>query len=90
MTNSANYRVPGIGSNSRAQPTGTAAVTVEPLPPTEGSADSSEDTCACGHPLAHHDVIAARYCAATIAGSMDRGCICAAHSTAPAEAQQPG
>jgi hypothetical protein len=90
MTNSANYRVPGIGPNTRAGSSGNAAVMVEPSPPSESSADSSADTCGCGHPNANHDVVAARYCAATIAGSMARGCICPEGSTASSEAQQPG
>lgn len=33
--------------------------------------------CGCGHPLADHDAIAARYCLATANGQLDRGCICA-------------
>ncbi len=32
--------------------------------------------CACGHPHAAHDVIAARYCAATITHHLSRACIC--------------
>jgi hypothetical protein len=32
--------------------------------------------CACGHPLDHHDPIAARFCRATIDGVLPRGCIC--------------
>jgi len=83
MTNSANYRVPGIGPNNRAGSSGSATVMVEPSPPSGNSEDSSVDTCECGHPRAHHDVVAARYCAATTAGSMARGCICAEGSTAP-------
>jgi hypothetical protein len=35
----------------------------------------------CEHVWAEHDVIAARYCAATVAGRFDRGCVCAAGST---------
>jgi hypothetical protein len=32
--------------------------------------------CACGHVSITHDVIAARYCAATTAHALSRGCIC--------------
>jgi hypothetical protein len=32
--------------------------------------------CACGHPIDTHDAIATRYCDATLAGVLPRGCIC--------------
>jgi hypothetical protein len=32
--------------------------------------------CTCGHPMDVHDAIAARYCRATLAGALPRGCIC--------------
>jgi hypothetical protein len=32
--------------------------------------------CDCGHALAGHDVIAARFCAATSARNLARACIC--------------
>jgi hypothetical protein len=32
--------------------------------------------CVCGHPQAQHDAVAARYCGATIAGSLTRRCVC--------------
>jgi hypothetical protein len=32
--------------------------------------------CACGHPLDHHDAIATRFCDATLAAALPRGCIC--------------
>jgi hypothetical protein len=32
--------------------------------------------CACGHALITHDVIATRYCMATTAHKLSRGCIC--------------
>jgi hypothetical protein len=35
-----------------------------------------ENTCPCGHPESTHDLIAARYCRATISGALPRGCIC--------------
>jgi hypothetical protein len=31
---------------------------------------------ACAHPWDEHDVISARYCTATSAGALTRGCIC--------------
>jgi hypothetical protein len=38
---------------------------------------ASAATCpACVHPVDAHDVIAARFCAATLARSTDRGCAC--------------
>jgi hypothetical protein len=38
---------------------------------------ASAATCpACVHLVDTHDVIATRFCAATIARSMDRGCAC--------------
>jgi hypothetical protein len=48
---------------------------------TDRSAETNpeaEKRCgACGHPLAGHDGISARYCAATIANRSTRGCVCA-------------
>lgn len=35
-------------------------------------------TCTCGHGDEDHDAIARRYCAATIAAALPRGCICSA------------
>jgi hypothetical protein len=32
--------------------------------------------CACGHAVNQHDAIASRYCDATLAGVLPRGCIC--------------
>ena len=40
-------------------------------------------TCVCGHPRDEHDPIAARYCDATSAGSLERVCICAVMPVAP-------
>jgi hypothetical protein len=34
--------------------------------------------CPCGHAPEVHDAIATRYCGATIAGHLERGCICPA------------
>ncbi|WP_020671981.1 RGCVC family protein [Amycolatopsis nigrescens] len=49
-------------------------------PGTSGvDAESKVDaTCpACSHPREAHDSISLRYCAATVAGAFDRGCVCA-------------
>jgi hypothetical protein len=36
-----------------------------------------EETClACAHPWDTHDAISTRYCTATIAGALTRGCAC--------------
>jgi hypothetical protein len=51
-------------------------------PNAEASADTAAievpmaSMCACGHALDEHDVIASRYCDATLAGVLARGCIC--------------
>jgi hypothetical protein len=38
---------------------------------------SVDETCvACAHPWSAHDVISARYCTATVAGALTRGCVC--------------
>lgn len=34
--------------------------------------------CTCGHPYDEHDPIGTRYCAATVANRLRRGCICMA------------
>lgn len=37
----------------------------------------TDPTCpVCPHPLDTHDRISARYCSATTAGGVDRGCVC--------------
>jgi hypothetical protein len=51
-------------------------------------AESRQEACACGHPRAEHDAVAARYCAATISGSLARGCVCASRPKASPEAAQ--
>jgi hypothetical protein len=48
---------------------------------TESAQDERTDapkgsTCACGHTPGQHDLIASRYCDATLAGVLPRGCIC--------------
>ena len=32
--------------------------------------------CPCGHSANEHDSLASRYCRATIAGGLDRNCMC--------------
>lgn len=48
------------------EPVSTTPVTVE-----------SGSCPACGHPQDGHDELGRRYCAATAAAALDRGCICA-------------
>jgi hypothetical protein len=37
----------------------------------------AQDVClACAHPWSGHDVISARFCTATIASALTRGCVC--------------
>ncbi len=38
--------------------------------------DTSGVCVACPHPSSEHDPISARYCTATVAGALPRGCIC--------------
>jgi hypothetical protein len=40
-------------------------------------ASADRATCAaCPHPLAEHDPIGLRFCRATTAGNVERGCVC--------------
>ena len=50
---------------------GTATIAPPATPAT-----TAADQCRCGHLDNAHDVIAARFCAATQAGALSRGCIC--------------
>ena len=61
------------GRTRGVSPTGTPTE----VPPTT----AADVICECGHLLRTHDAIAARYCRATEAGHMTRGCICAPAST---------
>ncbi len=37
----------------------------------------ADDAClACAHPWSGHDVISARFCTATVAAALARGCVC--------------
>ena len=73
LTNSANYRLPGVGTLPPAGSTEGETAT----PGQSASAEASDEMCACGHLHAQHDAIAARFCVATIAGSLERHCVCA-------------
>jgi hypothetical protein len=50
----------------------TPADTTTPSP-VEPPADT---LCQCGHPLDEHDLVASRYCRATVAGGLTRDCMC--------------
>jgi hypothetical protein len=45
-------------------------------PGKDEGAPTGPASCACGHSSASHDRVAARYCAATTAGNISRGCLC--------------
>lgn len=50
---------------------------IKPATPETDAGDRSRTRCAvCPHPWDAHDRIGLRYCAATAAGSLDRGCVC--------------
>ena len=56
----------------------TTSAPVSPAPtPLAAATVPDPDTCStCPHPLEQHDAIALRYCAATMAAALGRGCIC--------------
>jgi hypothetical protein len=81
MTNPVNGVAFHADTIIRTESAGGAPVAVVQLTPPE----SWPEACTCGHLHAEHDAIAARYCAATILGSLDRGCVCAARPTASTE-----
>jgi hypothetical protein len=86
MMNSDNSAAPHADAVIRTEPSDNGVVKAVQLTPTEGG----QEACACGHPVAHHDATASRYCAATISGSLARGCVCAARPTASPEAVPAG
>jgi hypothetical protein len=48
------------------------AIVIEPM-----KDEKADGVCAvCPHDWAGHDAIGVRYCSATIANELDRGCIC--------------
>ena len=50
---------------------------ISTTPPAVASAATDEACDMCAHPLSAHDPIARRYCVATSANALTRGCICA-------------
>jgi hypothetical protein len=55
----------------------TAPVTTSTLAGPQATAvEPGEDCPACPHPMAAHDPIGTRFCRATVAGSVQRGCVC--------------
>lgn len=84
MTDPVNGKAHHSGTIVCADPPDSAAVAIEradPLASAE-SIGSLDEMCECGHPHIRHDMIASRYCAATLAGSLPRGCVCPAESGA--------
>ncbi|MGH4002104.1 MAG: RGCVC family protein [Pseudonocardiaceae bacterium] len=56
-----------------------ATIDVAPKTPddTTDMDTAAEETClVCAHPWGTHDVISTRFCTATIAGALTRGCAC--------------
>jgi hypothetical protein len=54
-----------------------AMPTTDAMPTTSDIATQDDTMCQmCGHLLTAHDVIGTRFCAATAAGELDRGCVC--------------
>ena len=57
----------------------TSDVTLEPTAAkndTEAETTADEACSVCGHPARAHDAIGTRFCAATMAGALTRGCVC--------------
>ncbi|WP_246258676.1 RGCVC family protein [Amycolatopsis anabasis] len=61
----------------------TVRDTAPPVPGTQSNFDGASNAvcAACPHPWSGHDLIAARYCAATVAGGHSRGCVCTGHDS---------
>lgn len=58
----------------------TAPLPLQPIVSSLSEA-SPVDCCeVCAHPFTDHDPIARRYCSATLANALSRGCICATHA----------
>jgi hypothetical protein len=56
-------------------PSGSPGVAVLAAP---GAQPEDGEVCSvCPHRVADHDVIGLRFCHATVAGSLSRGCVCA-------------
>jgi hypothetical protein len=55
----------------------THATHLDPAVELEQAEDAANVCCdICSHPLDQHDAIAQRFCTATSAGALSRGCIC--------------
>lgn len=55
----------------------TETVPTTPNTTTTGDGHDPNGSCdVCGHPVSAHDVISARYCAATASGALTRACVC--------------
>jgi hypothetical protein len=50
--------------------------TISPESTAPNVATESSTLCVCGHQGERHDRIATRYCAATVDGRLERGCVC--------------
>lgn len=74
---SASHRL-DLLSRSYFQGSGDMATT-DTMPTTTGvmRIEQPQDACvACAHPWTAHDVISARFCTATVAAGLLRGCVC--------------
>jgi hypothetical protein len=49
-----------------------------------GASQALEELCSCGHVLAGHDPVSARFCEATNARQLTRSCICSSGKAVPA------
>lgn len=70
------YLAPVAAGDARMSAFANSDCLTATLPPPATPATSAADQCGCGHLDSAHDVIAARFCAATQAGALSRGCIC--------------
>ncbi|XVV07602.1 RGCVC family protein [Actinosynnema sp. CA-248983] len=63
----------------------TIPVLIDPLAPdtaSQATAEPAARSCpACAHPADAHDPLARRFCAATRAGGLHRGCLCSGESS---------
>jgi hypothetical protein len=64
------------GSGNVSPPTTAKGNTITATSPRTARLQTAAHQCECGHPEIAHDAIASRYCAATHAGTLTRGCIC--------------
>ena len=55
----------------------TETLPTEPDSPAITDGSTPDEMCdVCSHPMSAHDTISARFCAATVAGALARGCVC--------------